>query len=55
MGKLVNLRHLDIRGTPVKDMPVQISKLENLQTLSDFVVSSVQDVGLKIADMGKYT
>ncbi|KAK2386037.1 putative disease resistance RPP13 protein [Trifolium repens] len=55
MGKLVNLRHLDIRGTGLKDMPVQISKLENLQTLSDFVVSSVQDVGLKIADMGKYT
>ncbi|KAK2440029.1 putative disease resistance RPP13 protein [Trifolium repens] len=55
MGKLVNLRHLDIRGTGLKDMPVQICKLENLQTLSDFVVSSVQDVGLKIADMGKYT
>ncbi|MCI10656.1 CC-NBS-LRR resistance protein, partial [Trifolium medium] len=55
IGKLVNLRHLDIRGTLLTDMPVQISKLENLQTLSDFVVSSVQDVGLKIADMGKYT
>ncbi|RHN65655.1 putative P-loop containing nucleoside triphosphate hydrolase, leucine-rich repeat domain, L [Medicago truncatula] len=54
MGKLVNLRHLDIRGTRLNEIPVQVSKLENLQTLSDFVVSS-EDVGLKIADIGKYS
>ncbi|XP_039686081.1 putative disease resistance RPP13-like protein 1 [Medicago truncatula] len=54
MGKLVNLRHLDIRGTPLYEIPAQILKLENLQTLSDFVVNS-EDVGLKIADMGKYS
>ncbi|RHN65654.1 putative P-loop containing nucleoside triphosphate hydrolase, leucine-rich repeat domain, L [Medicago truncatula] len=54
MGKLVNLRHLDTRGTRLKEIPVQVSKLENLQTLSDFVVSS-EDVGLKIADIGKYS
>ncbi|XP_058721591.1 putative disease resistance protein At3g14460 [Vicia villosa] len=54
MGKLVKLRHLDIRGTKLKKMPAQISKLENLQTLSDFIVSSVKDVGLKIEDLGKY-
>ncbi|RHN65658.1 putative P-loop containing nucleoside triphosphate hydrolase, leucine-rich repeat domain, L [Medicago truncatula] len=53
MGKLVSLRHLDIRGTQLKEMPVQLSKLENLQTLSSFVVSK-QDIGLKIADLGKY-
>jgi len=35
-------------------MPVQISRLENLQTLSDFVVS-IQDVGLKLSDLGKHS
>ncbi|XP_058721687.1 putative disease resistance RPP13-like protein 1 [Vicia villosa] len=54
MGKLVKLRHLDIRGTKLKKMPAQISKLKNLQTLSDFVISNVKDVGLKIEDLGKY-
>ncbi|CAK8564644.1 unnamed protein product [Lathyrus sativus] len=54
VGKLVKLRHLDIRGTKLKKMPTQISKLKSLQTLSDFVVSSVKDVGLKIEDLGKY-
>ncbi|CAI8595981.1 unnamed protein product [Vicia faba] len=54
MGKLVKLRHLDIRCTKLKKMPAQISKLENLQTLSDFIVSSVKEVGLKIEDLGKY-
>ncbi|MCH80184.1 disease resistance protein [Trifolium medium] len=53
IGKLVNLRHLDIRGTRLKYLPIQISRLENLQTLSDFVVG-IQEVGLKIADLGKY-
>ncbi|XP_058721564.1 putative disease resistance RPP13-like protein 1 [Vicia villosa] len=54
MGKLLKLRHLDITGTKLKKMPAQISKLESLQTLSDFIVSSVEDVGLKIEDLGKY-
>src|SRR4051812_38513359 len=54
MGKLVKLRHLDIRGTKLKKIPAQMSKLENLQTLSNFIVSSVKDVGLKIEDLGKF-
>ncbi|KAL5078323.1 hypothetical protein RYX36_017307 [Vicia faba] len=54
MGKLEKLRHLDIRGTKLKEMPVQISKLENLQILSDFIVSGINEVGLKIEDLGKY-
>ncbi|XP_058721506.1 putative disease resistance RPP13-like protein 1 [Vicia villosa] len=54
MGKLVKLRHLDIKGTKLKKMPAQISKLKNLQTLSDFIVGSVKDGGLKIEDLGKY-
>ncbi|MCH80209.1 CC-NBS-LRR resistance protein, partial [Trifolium medium] len=53
MGKLVNLRHLDIRGTRLKELPVQLSQLENLQTLSNFVVGK-HDTGLKIADLGRY-
>jgi len=36
MGKLVNLRRLDVSDPTLKEM---IAKLENLQTLSDFVVS----------------
>ncbi|XP_058721600.1 putative disease resistance RPP13-like protein 1 [Vicia villosa] len=54
MGKLVKLRHLDIRCTKLKKLPRQMSKLENLQTLSNFIVSSVKDVGLKIEDLGKF-
>ncbi|XP_058721588.1 putative disease resistance RPP13-like protein 1 [Vicia villosa] len=54
MGKLVKLRHLDIRDTQLNKMPAQISKLENLQTLSNFIVSSAGDDGLKIGDLGKY-
>ncbi|XP_058721546.1 putative disease resistance RPP13-like protein 1 [Vicia villosa] len=54
IGKLVKLRHLDIKGTPLEEMPVQLSRLENLKTLSDFIVSSVKDVGLKIEDLGKF-
>ncbi|XP_058721539.1 putative disease resistance RPP13-like protein 1 [Vicia villosa] len=54
MGKLVKLRHLDISGTKLKRMPAQMSKLKNLHTLSDFIVSSVKDFGLKIGDLGKY-
>jgi len=34
-------------------MPVQIAKLENLHTLSDFVVSKHND-GLKLAEQGKF-
>ncbi|XP_058721528.1 putative disease resistance RPP13-like protein 1 [Vicia villosa] len=54
IGKLVKLRHLDINGTPLEEMPIQLSRLENLQTLSNFIVSSDNDVGLKIQDLGKF-
>jgi len=39
IGKLVNLCHLDVSDTALTDTPIQIAKLENLHTLSDFVVS----------------
>ncbi|KAL4396268.1 hypothetical protein AHAS_Ahas01G0074900 [Arachis hypogaea] len=53
MGKLVNLRCLDIEGTKLQEMSVEIAILENLQTLSDFIVSKQQH-GLKLAEMRKF-
>ncbi|XP_073224727.1 putative disease resistance RPP13-like protein 1 [Cicer arietinum] len=53
MGKLVNLRHLDVSDTALREMPVQIAKLENLQILSDFVVSKTNG-GLNVAELGKF-
>ncbi|XP_025631047.1 putative disease resistance RPP13-like protein 1 isoform X3 [Arachis hypogaea] len=53
MGKLVNLRRLDIHGTELQEIPVDIAKLENLQTLSGFIVSKQQH-GLKLAEMRKF-
>ncbi|XP_059654584.1 putative disease resistance RPP13-like protein 1 [Cornus florida] len=38
MGKLINLRHLDIKGTRLTEMPTQISRLKDLQHLTYFVV-----------------
>jgi len=38
VGKLTNLRHLDISYTKIKEMPMQIVRLENLQTLTVFLV-----------------
>uniref|UniRef100_A0A2N9F514 R13L1/DRL21-like LRR repeat region domain-containing protein n=1 Tax=Fagus sylvatica TaxID=28930 RepID=A0A2N9F514_FAGSY len=50
MGKLVNLRHLDITRTKLKEMPLQMRKLRNLQKLTAFVVgkhsgSSIRELG----------
>ncbi|XP_057744434.1 putative disease resistance protein At3g14460 isoform X2 [Arachis stenosperma] len=43
MYKLVNLRHLDIRGTPLKEMPKGMGQLEQLHILSNFVVGKQED------------
>ncbi|KAJ1426992.1 Leucine-rich repeat domain superfamily [Sesbania bispinosa] len=53
MEKLVNLRHLDISGTGLKEFPVQITRLQNLQSLSNFIVSEQHD-GVKVAQLGKF-
>ena len=47
IGNLINLRHLH---TPLnlEDMPLQIGKLKNLQTLSDFVVGTNSESGIKL-------
>ncbi|CAN6567204.1 unnamed protein product [Malus baccata var. baccata] len=38
LGRLINLCHLDVRSTNLKEMPPHMDKLKDLHTLSDFVV-----------------
>ncbi|QHO52097.1 Putative disease resistance RPP13-like protein [Arachis hypogaea] len=47
MHKLVNLLHLDVRKTALKEMPRGISKLKDLQFLSSFVVGKHEDNGIE--------
>ncbi|KAL4600827.1 hypothetical protein ACB092_11G228100 [Castanea dentata] len=50
IGNLANLRHLDIDGAHlIKEMPMGIKELKNLQTLSNFVVG--KDTASKIGDL----
>jgi hypothetical protein len=53
VGKLINLRHLDIDLTSITEMPKQIVELENLQTLTVFVVGK-QSIGLSIRELGRF-
>ncbi|RHN66518.1 putative P-loop containing nucleoside triphosphate hydrolase, leucine-rich repeat domain, L [Medicago truncatula] len=53
IGELVNLQCLDISDTALGEMPAQIAKLENLHTLSNFVVSK-RNGGLMVAELGKF-
>nr|POE95611.1 putative disease resistance protein [Quercus suber] len=46
MGELVNLRHLDISGTNLIEMPPHIVKLKSLQTLSAFILGKNGDSGI---------
>ncbi|MED6149882.1 hypothetical protein PIB30_066888 [Stylosanthes scabra] len=52
--KLVLLRHLDIRGSSVTEMPAYFGELKSLQMLTSFVVSN-NDQGSKIDELGKLT
>nr|POE71262.1 putative disease resistance rpp13-like protein 1 [Quercus suber] len=50
MWRLVNLRHLDLVGTKLKEMPLHMGKLGNLVKLTTFVVgkhsgSSIKELG----------
>ncbi|CAN6697176.1 unnamed protein product [Malus baccata var. baccata] len=40
MRKLINLRHLDIRDTGIKEMPVQMGRLKSLRTLTAYVLGT---------------
>lgn len=50
MGRLINLRHLDITGTRLLEMPPQMGKLAKLRTLTSFSLgnqsgSSIKELG----------
>jgi hypothetical protein len=51
MRKLVNLRHLDITGTAIKEMPMQLGRLKCLRTLTKFIIS--KHSGACIEELGK--
>ncbi|XP_029128597.1 putative disease resistance protein At3g14460 isoform X1 [Cajanus cajan] len=52
IANLVNLRHLDIRDTNLNEIPKQICKLQDLRTLTSFVVG--REDGLRIKELGKF-
>lgn len=37
-SKLINLRHLDLNGSKVKEMPHHMGQLRDLQVLTTFIV-----------------
>ncbi|XP_010026096.2 putative disease resistance RPP13-like protein 1 [Eucalyptus grandis] len=51
MGSLTCLRHLDIRETFLKRIPLGMSKLKNLQTLTNFVVA--ENGGTRVRELGE--
>ncbi|KAF3969485.1 hypothetical protein CMV_006728 [Castanea mollissima] len=51
MRNLINLRHLYISGTSIKNTPIQMGRLQCLQTLTKFVVG--KDIGFQIEELGK--
>ncbi|CAI8596107.1 unnamed protein product [Vicia faba] len=53
MGNLISLRHLDISGTDIKELPMEIGGLENLQTLTVFLVGKPHE-GLSIKELRKF-
>ncbi|XP_050288530.1 putative disease resistance protein At3g14460 isoform X2 [Quercus robur] len=53
MRRLVNLRHLDIRGTRLKGMPIHMAKLRSLQNLSAFYVGKGEHSGSNIKELGE--
>ncbi|KAL5548823.1 hypothetical protein UlMin_004054 [Ulmus minor] len=52
LADLVNLRHLDIRGTPLKEMPPQMCKMRSLERLSDFVLGEKDS--WRIKELGEF-
>ncbi|XP_010042469.2 putative disease resistance RPP13-like protein 1 [Eucalyptus grandis] len=51
MGSLTCLRHLDIRWTPLKRMPLGMNRLKNLRTLTNFVVP--ENDGTRVRELGE--
>ncbi|KAI8537746.1 hypothetical protein RHMOL_Rhmol09G0048700 [Rhododendron molle] len=50
--KLISLRHLDLSGTNLKEMPMHISRLKDLQQLTVFVVGRCSGLGLN--ELGEF-
>ncbi|KAL5542058.1 hypothetical protein UlMin_009768 [Ulmus minor] len=51
LKSLINLHHLDTRGSPLQEMPPKMCNLKKLHTLTDFVLgkqsgSSIKEVGV---------
>ncbi|CAL9004572.1 unnamed protein product [Prunus brigantina] len=51
MGELINLHHLDVSGTKIAEMPMQMSTLKSLRTLSAFIVG--KSTGSTIGELGE--
>ncbi|KAK3415404.1 hypothetical protein EUGRSUZ_H01027 [Eucalyptus grandis] len=51
MGSLTCLRHLDIRKTSLKRMPLGMNRLKNLQILTNFVVT--ENGGTRVRELGE--
>lgn len=50
---LINLHHLDIRGTNIWHMPLQMGRLTNLQILTDFIVGNNGSEVAELAGLSK--
>ena len=46
IGSLINIQHLNVDDCSLQEMPQQIGKLKNLQTLSDFIVGESGFLGI---------
>ncbi|XP_021822582.1 putative disease resistance protein At3g14460 [Prunus avium] len=49
MKELINLHHLDVSGTKIEEMPVQMGRLKSLRTLTAFVVG--KSTGSRIGEL----
>ncbi|XP_021831970.1 putative disease resistance RPP13-like protein 1 [Prunus avium] len=47
MKELTNLHHLDVSGTKIEEMPVQMGRLKSLRTLTAFVVGKSTRSGIR--------
>ncbi|KAI5342754.1 hypothetical protein L3X38_010630 [Prunus dulcis] len=47
MEELINLHHLDVSGTKIEEMPVQMGRLKSLRTLTAFVVGKSTGSGIR--------
>ncbi|CAL9005319.1 unnamed protein product [Prunus brigantina] len=47
MKELINLHHLDVSGTKIEEVPVEMGRLKSLRTLTAFVVGKSTGSGLR--------